>query len=168
MQQGRRGRINLSPLLNHQSLSSNFLVLFFTDQTQLKFRRHNTRGHHQNRAYPRDTPQCEGSQYLAQECSRIIADRRNRIWESKNEMSPDPIDLTDCVQVVTCSNHSLHIPPSGGGQENMEASICEASTMCRALLFTPEIGGWIISADSCIYLVKQESEDYYCPLKLRK
>ena len=168
MQQGRGGRINLCPLLNHQSPSSNFLVLYFTDQAQLKSRGHNTHEHHQNRAYPGDTPQWEGSLYLAWECSRIFADRRNRMWESKIEMSPDPIDLTDCIQVVTYSDHSLHIPPSGGGQESTEASICEASTMCRALLFTWEIGRWIASADSCIYLVKQESEDYYCPLKLRK
>ena len=149
------------------SLSSNFLGLSFTDQAQLKSRGHNTPGHHPNSAYPGDTPQCEGSQYLARERSRIIADRRGRMWESKNEMSLDPVGLTDCVQVVTCSDRPLHIPASGG-QESTGANICEASTMCQALFFTPEIGGWITSADSSIYLVKQESKDYYYPLKLRK
>lgn len=79
MQQGREERTNLSPLLAPQSLSSNFLGLFFTDQAQLKSRGHNTPGHHPNSAYPGDTPQCEGSQYLARERSRIIADRRDRM-----------------------------------------------------------------------------------------
>lgn len=56
-------------------------------------------------------------------------------------MSLDPVDLTDCIQVVTCSDHSLHIPTSGGGQERIKANICEESTMCEALLFILEIGG---------------------------
>ena len=166
MQQGREERINLSPLLIPHLCPLNFLGLFFTDQAQLKSRGHNTPGDHPNSAYPGDTPQGEGSQYLAWEHSRIIADRRDRMWESKNEMSLDPVDLTDCVQVVTCSDCPLHIPGSGGGQESTGANICEASTMCQALFFTPEIGGWITSADSSIYLVKQEI--IYYPLKLGK
>lgn len=62
VQQSRGGRIHLSPLLNHQSPSSNFLELFFSDQAQLKSRGHKTCGHHQSRAYPGDTLGCEGLQ----------------------------------------------------------------------------------------------------------